>query len=198
MTRIEFAKVAAYVGTAVGKPLTPDGLEVYFDLLGDLDFEVLMVAARRVVLEHKYPTFPSVAELRAAAVESARGQVSEFSPAEAWALAWRVACDTDPECDGSFDRACKRAKAPPLVVEAIRTFGLNSLCYGEDPQGVVRGQFLKVFEQLAGRDRRAALLPPQTRAALADIRERRAVTAPRAEAAEIAGRLAESFSTPGV
>jgi hypothetical protein len=194
MTRVEFAEVIAYIGFATGRPLADrKAVDVYFDLLGDLDAAVFQTAAKRVVLEHRWATFPTVAELREAAVESARGVVTDLTPAEAWALAWRVACDTDPECDGSFDRACKRAKVPPLVVEAIRAFGLNSLCYGEDPQGVVRGQFLKVFEQLAGRDRRMALLPAGVRAAIDTHRER--VNGP---VAAIAGRLAESFATPEV
>ena len=191
MTNTEFAEIVAYITAGCGKPLPVESQIVYFDLLGDLPADTFRLAARRVVLEHKWATFPSVAELRAAASESARGVVSDLTPAEAWAMAWRVACDTDPECDGSFDRACRRAKAPPLVVESIRAFGLNSLCYGGDPQGVVRGQFLKVFEQLAGRDRRVALLPPAVRDQIGRHRER-----VNGQAVAIVGRLADSIGTP--
>lgn len=178
MTRDEFAQVTAYIAIGCGKDLTTEALEVYFDLLGDLPFEVAKTAAWRVLTEHKYATFPSIAEIRAAAVDTARGQVSELSEAEAWAVAWKIAGDTDPEIPGSFHRACERHKAVPLVVEAVRAFGLQAICYGQEPVGVVRGQFLKVFGQLAARDRRAALLPPGTHAALKDIRDRRAVPAP--------------------
>jgi len=108
-------------------------------------------------MEHKWATFPSIAELREAAAETQRGTVKELSPAEAWAIAWRIAANTDPEIDGSFARASK--DAPPLVLEAIRAFGLLDLCYGKEPVGVIRGQFLRVFEQLAARERRRALLP---------------------------------------
>lgn len=161
MTAGEFFEIMAYIGVGCGKELAPKSLEVYFDLLGDLPRETLALAAKRVVLEHPWATFPSIAELRAAAVETIRGEVSELCPAEAWRIAWAVAGSTDPEIDGSFSRACKRHDAPPAVVEAIRTFGLPSLCYGDEPVGVVRGQFLKVFEQLAARDKRLALLPPR-------------------------------------
>lgn len=175
MTRSEFAQVMGYIGTACGKPLSADGHEVYFDLLGDLAFDVLQTAARRVLLEHRWASFPSVAELRAAAVETAAGQVSELSEGEAWALAWRIAADTDPEVQGNFERACQRAKAPPLVVRAITIFGLNDLCYGKEPVAVLRGQFLKVFGQLQGRERRAALLPAAVKAAIVERSERPAV-----------------------
>src|SRR5262249_4373334 len=133
----------------------------------DLPLDVLKLAAKRVVLEHRWATFPTVAELRAAAAETMQGQVAELSPAEAWAIAWRVVGSTDPEVEGSFQRASKGV--PPLVVEAIRAFGLNSLCYGKEPVGVVRGQVLKVYEQLAAREQRTALMPASVRAAIEGI-----------------------------
>jgi hypothetical protein len=198
MSNSEFATIVAYVSSAVGKKLDADAQVVYWELLGDLPAEVGWLAAKRVLLEHRWSTFPSVAELRQAAVESMRGEVKELSGAEAWAIAWRVAANTDPELDGSFDRACAKAKAPPLVVEAITTFGLLDLCYGKEPEGVLRGQFVSTFNALAARDRRAALLPAAVRESLEDIRERKAIPQPKREAAAIVGRLAESFSTPGV
>src|SRR5262249_5871634 len=123
MTRPEFLAVIGYVAAGIGKALPAESLEVYFDCLGDLPLDVLKLAAKRVVLEHRWATFPTVAELRAAAAETMQGQVAELSPAEAWAIAWRVVGSTDPEVEGSFQRASKGV--PPLVVEAIRAFGLN-------------------------------------------------------------------------
>lgn len=198
MTNTEFAEIVAYITAGCGKPLPVASQVVYFDTLGDLSADVLRLAAKRVLLEHRWATFPTVAELRQAAAESVRGEVKELSGAEAWGMAWWIAGNTDPELAGSFERACAKAKAPPLVVESIRSMGLLDMCYGKEPVGVLRGQFLKVFEQLQGRDRRAALLPPATHAALEQIRERQAVTGPNREAAAIVGRLTEAFPAPGV
>lgn len=174
MSREEFLKAVAYVTAACGKALAPASLEVYFDCLGDLPYDVMLTAAKRVVLEHKFATFPTVAEFREAAAETLRGRVKELSAAEAWEAAWAVVRNTDPEIEGSFARATR--DTPPLVVEAIRAFGLQALCYGKEPVGVVRGQFLKIFEQLAARDRRAALLPAPVKLAIeeraADRQER--------------------------
>ena len=172
MTRVEFLKVAAYLAAGCGKALEPESLEVYFDRLGDLPADAFLVAAKRVLLSHKYPTFPSIAELREAAAETLRGTVAALTPAAAWETAWRVAGDTDPEIEGSFDRAVRKAEAPPLVVAAIKAFGLQALCYGKEPVGVVRGQFLAIFEQLRTRERRAALLPASTVRAIEDIGRR--------------------------
>lgn len=163
MNREEFARIAGVLTLGTGKPLTTDAAEVYFDCLGDLSFEVMKIAAKRVLMEHRWATFPSIAELREAAAETMQGAVKELSSGEAWALAWRAVGNIDPEVSGSFARAVEGF--PLIVVEAMKTYGINALCYGDEPVGVVRGQFLKIFDQLAARDRRKALMPvPLTQA----------------------------------
>lgn len=157
MTTSEFAAVMGFLESACGKPLPPKALDVYFELLGDLPVDVLRLSAQRVALEHPWANFPSIAELRAAAAEIVRGLVKEVSPAESWELAWRAAGRIDLEIDGSADRAMNGL--PEIVQEAMRAYSIPSLVYGKDPVGVIRGQFLKIFEQLAARDRRIALLP---------------------------------------
>lgn len=157
MTREEFLGITTYIGLAINKPLNEDALEVYFDLLGDLDAQTLQLAAKRVLLEHRWASFPTVAELREAAAETVQGRTSALSTGEAWALAWAAIGRLDPEVEGSFDRATSHL--PPLVLEAMKTFGVAALCYGDEPIGVIRAQFSKVFEQLAAREKRLALLP---------------------------------------
>jgi hypothetical protein len=157
MTHPEFAKIMAYIEVALGKPFTKEMAEVYFDLLGDLPYEVMQTAAKRVILEHRWANFPTVAELREAAALTMQGRVSDLSPAEAGAQAWKATGKMDPEQEGSVDRILQGVS--PLVREAMVAFGINDLCYGKEPVGVIRGQFLKIYEQLASRDRRTALLP---------------------------------------
>lgn len=167
MTRPEFANAMAYLTAGVGKALTEDQLEVYFDCLKDLPFEVLMVSAKRVLMEHRWPSFPSIAELRGAAAATAQGRVVELSPAEAWQMAWAAIAKIDPEVEGRYERVTKNL--PPLVVQAIEAFGVQAMCYGTEPVGVVRGQFIKIYEQLAEREKRVALLPAPVKKAIEDI-----------------------------
>jgi hypothetical protein len=165
----------AYISAAIKKPIPSETQLTYFDLLQDLSYEVLMTATRRVILEHRWPTPPSVAELRQAAIETNQGKTHELSESEAWDIAWQIVRNTDPEVGGSFDLACRKAKASSLVIVAVKTMGLHALCYGEEPVGVVRGQFMKVYSQLAARERRLAILPPAVHSELAESRERRAL-----------------------
>lgn len=157
MTRHEFASVMAYISAGIGKPIAREAAEVYFDLLGDLPEPIFRAAAKRVLLEHKWATFPSVAELREAAALTMQGEISSLTAAEAWQLAWKATGKIDPEVDGSLERAC--AQLPPLVFEAMRSFGIPALCFGREPVAVVRAQFMKFYEQLADREKRRALLP---------------------------------------
>ena len=165
MSRSEFAGVMAYLGVGIGKPLGPESLAVYFDCLGDLSLETLQIAAKRVLMEHKWATFPSIAELRAAASETARAVVKELSAGEAWEMAWRAIGRIDLEIDGSLQRAL--SGLPPIVVEAMKEMGIPALVYGKEPVGVLRGQFVKFFEGIAARDQRTALLPAKVKQQIA-------------------------------
>ncbi len=167
MNRQEFAAVMAYLSLATKQPFPREAMEVYWDLLGDLPLEVLQIAAKRVALEHPWPSFPSVAELREAAAETMRGKVSEMSAAEAWRLAWQAVGVIDLEVDGSLKRATERL--PALVLEAMKVFGIAALVGGKEPVGVVRAQFTKIFDQLQAREKRLALLPAPLKTAIASL-----------------------------
>lgn len=157
MTYGEFASTIGYIELGCRQKISRESLDVYFELLGDLPSEAFQIAAKRVVLEHPWATFPSIAELRLAAAEALQGHVSELSPSEAWHLAWKAAGKIDLDIPGSADFHCRNL--PPIVSEAMAAFGVPSLVNGKDPVGVIRGQFIKIFEQLQARDRRLALLP---------------------------------------
>lgn len=165
MTRIEFAKIMAYITAGCGKPLAESSLEVYFDLLGDLPADVLLTAAKRVLMEHVWATFPSVAELREAAAQTAQGSVQPMSGGEAWQLAYAAVRKIDPEIEGSTERHTKGL--PSLVVEALRDFGIPAMITA-DPN-FARPQFIKIFDALAAREHRHALLPASVKTAVAAI-----------------------------
>ena len=165
MTRVEFGVVIAYLEAVCGKQLPPVAMEPYFDLLGDLPAEVLKTAAKRVAIEHPWATFPSIAELRAAAVETMRGLVKELSPAECWEIAWSATRCLDLEVPCTIERTTQ--KLPPIVLECMQAFGIPALVYGKEPVSVVRGQFMKIAEQLLARDRREALLPSSVKREIA-------------------------------
>lgn len=193
MTRAEFSVVIGWITAAIGKPIAEgtgeDGeiarrarTDVYFELLGDLPAEVLMTAAKRVVLEHPWATFPSVAELRQAASATAQGKITPLSGHEAWAMAAKFGRAYDPALRGAWFSHGKlydsQAEAllegvPALVQEAMRAFGLVALTTAIE--NFARPQFIKIYESLSEREERRALMPPNVRTAIAAIADKREV-----------------------
>jgi Domain of unknown function (DUF6475) len=62
--KTEFGKMMAYLQAGSGaKPATPIQLEVYWDMLGHLPYEVSIQAARLALAESQYPSIPPVGVL---------------------------------------------------------------------------------------------------------------------------------------
>ena len=169
MTAKDFATVMAYLEAGINQPLPKNRAEVYWDLLKDLPVDVMRTAAKRVLLEHQWSTFPSVAQLRQAASETILGQVAELPPAEAWAQAWNAVGRIDPEIQGPYimngkeypsQTAAIMDSLPLLVAKTINAYGIRALTHGQEPIGVIRGQFLKMFDQITTKHKRLALMPP--------------------------------------
>lgn len=187
MTRGEFAKVMAYLTAGCGVPLAVASVEVYYDLLRDLPADVLLTAAKRVLIEHVWKTFPSIAELRAASVETAQGVVNKLGADEAWALAWKAACSYDPGENRAFVAKHKNGgwrlyesklaylceSLPPLVVKAWRHFGFAALANADAT--FARKEFFRIYEGLLERENRHALLPASVQEDIAAIGASRAV-----------------------
>lgn len=182
MTDLEFAEIVAYISAAVQKPLAKDATAVYFDLLGDLPVAVMRSAAKKVVLEHQWATFPTVAELRRAALEMQRNDAGKMTPQEAWAIAWRAAAEIDPDVHGEYVQirngvetrwesltACVMSQVPPEVARVMKLFGIHRLVSTEEPPGVLQKQFCETYSGILQREQRDALLPPSLREAIARI-----------------------------
>jgi hypothetical protein len=155
MERVEFGAIIAYLEAAAGKPMAPETARVYFDLLGDLPADVLLVAAKRAILESPYPTIPPVGTLRRLALEVQRPD--RLAPMEAWSL-----CAKAIRRFGYCREAQGLASLPPDVRQAAECLGWQSLCDSTE-EGVVRGQFCKAYEQLQKRAESMALLPEKVR-----------------------------------
>jgi hypothetical protein len=188
VTKTEFAEVIAFIELAIGKPIDPDPktalarTRVFFELLGDLPVEVLRTSVKRVLNEHKWASFPTPAEIREACALTQHGKQAELSAAEAWSLAWKAVGAHDPDLHGAYmyggvtyesQWACITRNYPPRVIEAIHSFGVSALVSCKDPVGVLRGQFMKIYDQLAARDMRLALLSEPVKQEITKAGEKR-------------------------
>ena len=183
MTKVEFAEVIAYLELMTGKPIHDEphrALERtrgYYQALGDLPLDVLRIAAEKVVIERKWPTFPQVAELREVAVAIVQQRNALPDVGEAWETARQVVRTMRDEttqayvvCRGGVMVPTKEwnrltlAALPPVLTETIRQFGWQRICdTSPDQLGVAFAQFRGIYEACAGRVKSERLLPAATK-----------------------------------
>src|SRR5262245_36499204 len=109
MNRQDFLAISAFLSAGVGKPMPPQQLEVYYDLLRDLPTPAVQQAARRALQEGQYPVIPPIGVLRRLALEIVRGA---WPPPTAAENTRRIArereadrADSDPQALGQLVRA---------------------------------------------------------------------------------------------
>ena len=162
-TRDEIKSVIGYLALAFPSfsPIldgTPNSVDVYADLLGDLDASLLRLAVREACAELGRKFAPSPGEIREAVANLQSSAAGTPSAAEAWGAVME-----------SFRRL--RSDPPqllghPLVNEAVRCMGgLEQMGQTEEDQlGVLRAHFLKTYEQLLTRARQDVARLPASQA----------------------------------
>ncbi len=118
-------------------------------MLGDLDYSLASLAIKKLILENTFA--PAIAEVRKAVMEILNPD--GMTAAEGW---------------GEVERAirlygyCRETEAlesmSPRVAKVVKYIGWQNICLNEEP-GVVRGQFLKMYAQVAEREQKELLLP---------------------------------------
>src|SRR5262245_33889168 len=91
-----FAAALAPLSSVCRPPLGEEQVRGYYAALSDICPKVLLIAASKIVVTRKYPTFPMPAEIREVAAEIMCGQSGVVTPAQAWQLAYDAACRIDP------------------------------------------------------------------------------------------------------
>lgn len=134
MNKSETSEIVVKLMTAYPRQeITPETLETYCQMLGDLDAEAAMRAAVEHMATSKY--FPTIAEIRTAVVE-AELQL--------------------PPTDEAYTEVIRRIRKVgrdglwtsdlcPAVVDAVKAVGWLSMCNSTAP-GVERAAFVKFYE----------------------------------------------------
>lgn len=130
-------------------------------MLGDLDYEIVQIAAKKHILSSAFP--PSIAEIRQKAVEIMR----PYRPgaAGAWESVNRAL-----DKHGYYQAAEGMASLSPLAARVVRMIGWTRMCLSQN-LGVERGQFMRIYDEMRERQEAEQLLPEALKAqisALAD------------------------------
>ncbi|CDG37231.1 hypothetical protein CTHBC1_2648 [Acetivibrio thermocellus BC1] len=152
MTKAETVKLLAVINAAYpNMQISEATVSVWHELLGDLNINLVLAATKKLILESPYP--PTIADIRKRAVEIMTLPEDRINAAEAWgevekAIRWY----------GYYREAEALASMSPRTAKVVRYIGWREICLSEEP-GVVRGQFMRMYTQVAEREQKEQLLP---------------------------------------
>lgn len=126
-----------------------DAFNVWFSLLGDLDYTVLNAAIQKYMLTNKFP--PTIADLRELATTICAGDVPDWG--EGWEKVLKAirfyGYMRETEAMQSFDE---------LTQTCVKRLGWRNLCMSEN-NNQDRANFRMIYEQLAERQKKESVLP---------------------------------------
>lgn len=162
MKKTEIVQLLAVINAAYPNMQVTEAMaSIWYELLRDIDFATAQVAVKKLLLESPYP--PTIADIRkqVASITSPK----QLDPAEAWGEVISAI-----HRYGYYRQEEALASMSPLVAKVVRYMGWQEICASEEPS-VVRGQFLKMYQQMQERERQDALLPAQLKAEIDKIAE---------------------------
>jgi len=134
---------------------------IWYELLGDLDFKIVKIAVEKLIIQSPY--VPAISDIRKQAVEIMHPSIDAT---EAYGEVRRAikeyGYDYAPEAFGSMS---------PLTRKVCEYIGWQNICLSEEPS-VIRGQFLKMYEQLREREQKEMLLPEGLKKEMLALSER--------------------------
>jgi len=157
MTQAEVSKLAKILSVEYKAEFTPERVKIWHSILSDIPYDVGQAAVLKILGSRVYPTMPQVGQVREEAIEIMRG--GQPSPAEAWASVLYAVARFGYIAPSQAQQAV--SDVTWRVLQAMG--GWQSFCENEDPEGVRRGQFLKMFENQLEQDKSRMQLTPGVR-----------------------------------
>ena len=151
MTKGEVAKLLVVLAASYPRFEVDDvKVQVWHEMLGDLDYAVASMAVKKIIMQNTFP--PAIAEVRKAAAELTNPE--NLTSSEAWGEVTRAIRNY-----GYYRGEEALASLSPTTAQVVRYMGWREICMSEDI-GVIRGQFLRMYEQIATREQEKQLLSP--------------------------------------
>ena len=162
MTKDEFRVLAKGLKAVYTQPnFLPDAeaIQIWYELLKDLDYATANIAIQKHMVSSKYP--PTIADIREQATEVSYGQAPLWS--DGWEQVLRAM-----RLYGSYRLQEALDGMDDLTRKAVKRLGFKELCMSENI-AVDRANFRMVFEQLANREYEIKKLPLSLQNSIEDI-----------------------------
>lgn len=126
-----------------------DAFNIWFSLLGDLEYPVLNAAIQKHMLTNKFP--PTIAELREAATTIRAGDIPD------WGEGWEKVLQAIRRF-GYYRETEAVATLDEITRSCVKRLGWRNLCTSEN-NNHDRANFRMIYEQMQERTRKEKILP---------------------------------------
>lgn len=155
MDRAEVAKLLAVVAAAYPNfEADKTKLVLWREMFADMDYPLLSAAVKRHIAASRFA--PTVAEIRAHAVQLTDGE--GLTGSEAWGELMQAV-----RAHGYYREADAMNALSPRTAQVAAHLGWREINLSTEV-GVIRGQFLRMYEQMRDRDEREIRIPSALRA----------------------------------
>ena len=130
-------------------------LELWTEMFADISYNVAEIAIKKLILESSYP--PTISDVRKQIADINTDPQDRIDPSTAWGeVLHAIRMFGYPRPAEALESLSPRTR---MVIKSI---GWQEICSAEQA-GVIRGQFLKMYEAYASREKNDALLPQSMR-----------------------------------
>ena len=128
-------------------------VNTWLECLGDLDYNLVMQAVKKTIIESPYP--PTIHDIRKNAIEIAN-PTSNRTAIEAWNEAYGMICNGLYMTDEEFDTHSNDVKKFFGSVRQVKELAMTD---ADVVNSVTKGQFLKQYDVIQQREHEDKLLP---------------------------------------
>ena len=128
---------------------TMEAVEIWYQLLQDLDYQTLSAAIQKYMITGKYP--PTIAEIRELAIGLTNGE------RPIWTDGWEEVIRSIQQY-GRYRELEALASMSEITRKVVKSLGYQSLCDSENLMAD-RAQFRMAFEQLEEKQYQKSLIP---------------------------------------
>lgn len=144
-------------------------LNTWQECLGDLDYNLVLQAVKKTIIESPYP--PTIHDIRKNAVEMIN-PTTKRTAIEAWNEAYGMICSASILTAEDFKRASPEVQKFFGNLRQVVELGRSDI---DTVNTVTKGQFLKQYEILVNREKEQKLLPAQMQDFIGKLAEKMTV-----------------------
>lgn len=153
-TKSDIAKLLTLIAAAWPRfEPSADKVNIWHEMLNDIPSPVLGASIKRLIAEREWP--PSISDVRKEAIGLLEPE--KITPAEAWGQVQNAV-----KTYGYYRAKEGVSTLSPRVKKAVDCIGWSNICNSENVS-VIRGQFMKMYEQIQEQEYKERILPKELR-----------------------------------